>query len=196
MWRLWNITGDIIISNPNYKLSLSCLLDPLSWNESIKIGSWEEVEKEHLLLSYTLLTAADATLDRHSISVYIIFWKKCAIFGPMFLVRFKFIFACWKNVLGSCNHDGPGLKPGRWPFDASNGRIEAAAEKASCHMRAADSCGSSDEMLWWVAFYVALAYLSSAKGQECRLASPVQSQESRTPIHQTEAEAWPLVSIA
>ena len=64
----------------------------------------------------------------------------------------------------------------------SNGRIEAAAEKASCHMRAADSCGSSDKMLRWVAFYLALAYLSSAKGQECRLASPVQSQEPRTPI--------------
>ena len=74
----------------------------------------------------------------------------------------------------------------------SNGRIEAAAEKASCHKRAVDSCGSSYEMLRWVAFYVALAYLSSAKGQECRLASPVQSQESRTPIHQTEAEAWLL----
>ena len=75
----------------------------------------------------------------------------------------------------------------------SNGRIEAAAEKASCHKRAANSCGSSYKMLRWVAFYVALAYLSqSAKGQECRLASPVQSQESRTPIHQTEAEACPV----
>ena len=34
---------------------------------------WEEVEKEHLLLSYTLLTAADATFDIDSMSVYIIF---------------------------------------------------------------------------------------------------------------------------
>ena len=80
---------------------------------------WEEVEKEHLLLSYTLLTAADATLDIDSMSVYIILRKQFAIFGPMFLVRFKCNFACWKNVLGSCNHDGPGLNPGRWPFDAS-----------------------------------------------------------------------------
>ena len=59
------------------------------------------MEKEHLLLSCTLLTAADATLDRHSISVYIIFGKKCAIFGSMFLVQLKVNFACWKMFSGA-----------------------------------------------------------------------------------------------
>ena len=36
---------------------------------------------------------------------------------------------------------------------------KAAAEKASCHKRAADSCGSSYKMFRWVAFYLSLAYL-------------------------------------
>ena len=83
-----------------------------------------------------------------------------------------------------CNHDGPGLNPGRWPFDASplqrshrGSCSRRGSWKLSCQKRAADSCESSWKIFSQLAGCRGCIFIS-AEGQECRVTSAATDTKS------------------